>query len=152
MATGTDDLELVEIELVEEEPASAARAVTTILVHPDQVLRELDRRRDGLLDWRWRLSQQSRGIAIVAAGVVALVAGAAIVTAGFRARARRRPVARLAHLGGVVRRVIARPEPVPAGPTVGQKVLAAALTGLVSAGVRLLIKRAEDLQRRPEGV
>ena len=152
MGTGTDDFELVEIELVEETPTTAPRAVKPPPFHPDQVLRKLDRRRDSLLDWRWELHEHGRSIAI-AAGVVALVAGATIATARLRARARRRPAARLArtYLSGVLKRLIARPEQVaPARPHVGQKVLAAALTGLISAGVRMLVLRVEH-RRWPEG-
>ena len=145
MGTGTDDLKLAG------QPADVIeRAIAVKRSHADRVARELDRRRHHLTDWRWQVSHHGRGIAI-AAGVLALMAGAAIATRVARARARRRPAARFARLRRAVARMIDRPEAVAATPSMAQRIGVAALGPLAAAGAKLLIQRLEEARESRGG-
>jgi hypothetical protein len=135
MGTGTDDLNLTG-----KPPEVIERAIAVKRAHADRVARELDRRRHHLTDWRWQVSHHGSTIAI-AAGVLALVAGVAIATTVRRARARRRPAARLARLRRAVARIIDRPDAVAAQPSTAQRIAVAALGPLATAGAKLLVRR-----------
>jgi hypothetical protein len=138
MGTGTDDLNLSG-----QPPEVIERAIAVKRSHADRLARELHRRRHHLTDWRWLVTHRGRGLAVVA-GVLVLVAGAAITTAALRARARRRPAARFARLRRALARMIDRPERVASTPTAAQKIAVAALGPLASAGVKLLLRRAAN--------
>jgi len=135
MGAGTKDLSLAgqPAEVIE-------RAIAAKRSHVDLVVRELDRRRHHLTDWRWMLAHHAPALAITA-GALALGTGAIIAGALARSRARRRPVARLARLRRAVARMVDQPERVASTPTAAQRILVAALGPLAAAGAKLLLKR-----------
>lgn len=135
MGAGTDDLTLAgqSAEVIE-------RAIAAKRSHVDLVVRELDRRRHHLTDWRWMLAHHAPALAITA-GALALGAGAVIATALARSRARRRPSARLSRLRRALARMVDQPERVASTPTTAQRILVAALGPLAAASAKHLLKR-----------
>lgn len=106
------------------------------------ILRELDLRRQELIDWRWQLQEKRRALAIGAAGLLLIAAGAA----GLLIRARRernRPMARLKRRRDELRRKLAdRLSPRQPGRDAARGAAASAARAGSSALAKELAKRA----------
>jgi hypothetical protein len=127
-----------------ENPEQLARDVEGIRDDMTDVVREIDRRRHELLDWRQQLRKHAVpvGIGVIA---VASTVGAVAAVAVRRRRQRDRLARKMAMVRDALARMIAHPENVarPA-PSVGRSAVSTAASVLVGALAKTVVQRAME--------
>jgi hypothetical protein len=131
MGEGTTDMNELE------SPRELEREVEHIRNDMTDVVRELDRRRHDLFDWRLQLRENALALGVGVISVVCVMGGIIALTA-WRARRRRRPLVRLRMYQEALGRMVAHPERVARPqPGVGKKTLAAAATGAAATLIKV---------------
>jgi len=113
-----------------ETPEELEHEVADIRGNMTGIVRELDRRRHVLFDWRAQLRKHALVLGLGTAGLVCVISGAVVLHA-WRKRRRDQPLVKARRLREALSRMIANPELV-AQPRagVGEKALAAAASAV----------------------
>lgn len=105
------------------------------------VVRELDRRRHALFDWRQQAKAHVALLSFAALGL-ALIVGGSLARSISSRRRRARPLYKARQLREAVGRMIEHPELVArAHPTVGKKALSAAVSSVAAVSAKALAQR-----------
>jgi hypothetical protein len=136
MGEGTSDVRDVET------PEQLEHDVEQIRGNMNGLVRELDRRRHQLFDWRLQLRKNALPIGVGAIGVVCMVGGLTIFTA-WRRKRRDKLAAKIGLLRDALSRMIAHPERV-ARPqqTLGKTAVSATTGALLGAAARAVAARS----------
>lgn len=135
MGEGKTDVNL------EPSPETLEREVEAMRDNVTEIVGELDQRGHELLDWRLQLRRHGAAIALLATGV-ALLVGGTIGLRRWRRRRNARPLYKARQLRDALSRVVAHPERVARPrPTMGSKVLTAAVAGSVGVLAKSVTRR-----------
>ena len=135
MGEGTPDVNEVET------PEQLEHEVEHIRSHMNGLVRELDRRRHELLDWRHQVRKNALPIGVGTIGVFCVVAGLALLRAR-RKRRRNKLAAKIELLRDALSRMVAHPELVARREqTLGKAAVSAATGALVGAAARAVAAR-----------
>ena len=119
-----------------DDPEALEQDVRELRRELDATLRELDRRRHELTDWRLQLRRHWR--ALLAAG---LLAGGTVALIVYRKRVRERPLSKVRRMRRALARMIDNPDAVARDPGVGSQVLTAAAKPAAAGLVGRLFRR-----------
>jgi hypothetical protein len=127
-----------------EEPEELEREVEDIRENIDDIVTELDRRKDELFDWK--LQAQKHKVLLLAVAASCLVGFSLTVGLGVaRRRRRNRFFARAGRLRDALARMIEHPELVAQPqPGVGKRALTAAVGAAVGALAKALVRQVAD--------
>lgn len=130
-----------ETRLETGSPTQLEREVEQIRDDLTGIIRDLDRRRHELLDWRLQLRRNAVPVGVSLGTLSLLVGGAAALTI-WRHRRQQRVLSRVGRLRSAVSRMIDHPERVAvATPSMGQKALAAVLSTAIGIAMNAVAHR-----------